>query len=124
MSNPDIPGKILSGPGPRDVRCWLRVAPIWDSKTGRTKALRVRIFTDLGREVVNLRATNVEITKITVPGTLADPVAKNYPGIMWFSTKPEDVAFLPDSNAGALLLVGAKEQPRKSTQEPAEGSEG
>lgn len=121
MNTPDIPGRILSGPGPRDVRCWLKVTPIWDSKTGRTKALRVRIYTDLGREVVNIRATNVEITKIAVP---QGDVTKNYPGTMWFVSTPEDVAFLPDSNAGALLLVGAKEQPRKTAQEPAEGSEG
>lgn len=107
----DMPGKLLTHPG---LRGRLRVRPILDRKTTRTKALRVQVFTDAGLEILNIRAAEVELTKVVIPG---DP-PETRPGAIWFysDTGIGDVGFLPDSNAATLDLPGATEQPRRGRQ--------
>lgn len=106
----DIPGVLLTADSD-NPRARLRVTPILSRKTNRTVALRVRVFTELGLEIVNARVNKVEVTKIEVPGP--DLTLKRYPGTFHFYGDRDHVAFLSDMNAGALQLPLAAETPRK-----------
>lgn len=110
-----IRGVLLTGPGGRGV---LTVRPMFSRATGRTSALRVRVETEGGIELVNVRAVGVELQLVQAPDVNAPigpgAMIKNYPGKMWFTTADgSEVGFLPDSNAGVYALPFAVELPRK-----------
>lgn len=77
-------------------------------KQGKIAGLRVRVFTELGRLIVDQRTTGAEVTKVKIP----DPITKklkSYPGSFWFYNKGTKIGFLADQNAGALAQPFATE---------------
>ena len=112
----DIPGRLLTEP---NLRGRLRVTPTLDNKTGRTKALRVRVFTDNGLPFpkLDIRATEVEVTVVEFPDPKTGKLDKR-PGSFWFygSDGFTEVGFLPDRNAGSLAKPMAVEAPRKGRE--------
>lgn len=109
-SDGPIHGRLLTDPGGRAV---LRVDPLRDPETGRSRALLVRVETELGRPLAELRATDLEVTRVEAP----DPTTgrlRAYPGAFWFYDRGgAAIGFMADDNAGALALPMAVEAPRR-----------
>lgn len=115
-----IPGRLLTEPVNRRGR--LRITPVRDNRSGRTKALRVRVDTELGLNIVDVRVTESEVT--VVDYTDAAGTLQNAPGAFWFYGEyGSEVGFLADQNAGVFTKPNATERPRKGHHEPARGEE-
>lgn len=123
MNVPDLPGVLLTEPV--NQRGYLRVEPVrgvaGDASRVKTKALRVRVFTPEGRLLVDLRATEVEVTRIEV----VEPGAEHpetRPGSFWFyAPGGVEVGFLADSNAEWLRPAPGRhtfEIPRTGPNDP------
>jgi len=107
-------GVLLTEP---KIRAVVRASP---SGSG----LRVRVYTPEGREILNLRASEVERTVIEVPtfapGNL--PVSlglAKFPGAVWFyGPRGETIGFLPDAVLPDLARPGAVERPPQGPTSP------
>lgn len=84
-----VHGTLLTAP---KIRAVLAATPA----SGR--AIRVRAFTPQGREILNLRAVEVETAVIEIPRPPgSDPALERHPGSLWFyGANGETVGFLPD----------------------------
>jgi len=126
MTDPnDLPGVLLTAPV--GLRGRLKVTPILNRKTVRTVALRIRVYTEAGLPVVDVRTTDGEVTVVEIPRAAAPfkPAhLERRPGSFWFYGAGVEVGFLADQNAGALKEPMAVEQPRKGPQPPPQATEG
>lgn len=107
-------GVLLTSP---KIRAAVRALP-----TG--SALRVRVYTPEGREILNLRASEVERTVIEAPATFEAgsgslPVLAKFPGAIWFyGARGETIGFLPDAVLPDLARPGAVERPPQGPTTP------
>lgn len=86
-------GTLLTDPG---IRAVLRATP------ATVGALRVQVFTIQGREIINMRASETEITVIEIPATRSLMLQKK-PGSIWFYGKNgETVGFRSDAVTALL----------------------
>lgn len=99
-----VPGTLLTEP---KIPVMLFCEP-----SGRRGALRVRVFTRGGVELLVMRAVEVETQVIEIPRPLGSvPPLEKKPGSLWFyGSNGETIGFLPDSLLPTLALHGAVER--------------
>ena len=102
----DMPGRLLTAP---NLRGRLRVTPIYNRRTQKSVALRIRVFTELGLKIADIRATDGETTVVQFPDPKTGKLV-NVPGSFWFyGLRGVAIGFLADQNAGALAKPMAVE---------------
>lgn len=111
MSQERVPGMLLTEP---KIRAYVACAP-----TG-PKALRVRVFTREGLEILSMRAVEVETQVVEIPRPLGStPPLEKCPGSIWFyGANGEGIGFMPDHVVLTLARPGAVERPVKGPTTP------
>jgi len=103
-----VPGRLLTPPG---IEGLLTVIPLFNRRTKKVSALRVRVETRGGIAIVELRAEAAEMTVIH----LSDPDGRvdRLRGSLWFYSRAgAEVGFRPSDADEALAIRGGLETTR------------